>query len=389
MLTYAPPRLPAARPLVVVPARLRPGGGAVRRRCRLAGAGPAIPGGAADAPAEQRQQSRRLLQLVQRRRCPSRQRGQSIRQMVRTAAQRFRSDLRQIFIAGFSAGGGMAAALLAAYPAVFAAGGIVAGMPVGASHSSVQALLHMHQAQRFRTRAGLAADLRAAAPPGAGRRWPRVSIWQGQRDRTVDPRNAAALAAQWSEIHGFGAEPTLAEEFTGGVRRVAWTRRGRTAVEMWTRPIRATASRSARASHAAAGSAHGSSMPASVLPSTWPSSGSWAPHRALPAPVGTASGPSVEPEPIRGLGHLERPVRRCRRTPCTPWSRGARIDPARADHHLAGSVEAGGQPCRCRSRTRNSARQAGTDRRGPAGDRARRGGDREPGRAARLRVRRR
>ena len=92
----------------------------------------------------------------------------------------------------------------------------------------------MHQAQRFRTRAGLAADLRAAAPPGAGRRWPRVSIWQGQRDRTVDPRNAGALAAQWSEIHGFGPEPTLAEEFTGGVRRVAWTRRGRTAVEMWT-----------------------------------------------------------------------------------------------------------------------------------------------------------
>lgn len=235
MFTYAPPRLPATRPLVVV----------------LHGCGQEAARFAGDAGWLALAERHRVALLLPQQTGANNHGGcfswfnaadarrgsgeaKSIRQMVRAATQQFRSNPRQIYVAGFSAGGGMAAALLAAYPAVFAAGGIAAGMPVGGAHSSVQALLHMRRAQRFRTRAGLAADVRAAAPPSASRSWPRVSIWQGQRDRTVDPRNAEALAAQWSEVHGFGPEPTLEEEFTSGVRRVAWTRRGRTAVELWT-----------------------------------------------------------------------------------------------------------------------------------------------------------
>lgn len=235
MFTYAPPRLPATRPLVVV----------------LHGCGQDAPRFAGDAGWLALAEQHRVALLLPQQTGANNHGGcfswfnaadarrgsgeaKSIRQMVRAATLHHRSNPRQVFVAGFSAGGGMAAALLAAYPAVFAAGGIAAGMPVGAAQSSVQALLHMRRAQRFRTRAGLAADVRAAAPPSASRSWPRVSIWQGQRDRTVDPRNAEALAAQWSEVHGFGQVPTLEEDFTSGVRRVAWTRRGRTAVELWT-----------------------------------------------------------------------------------------------------------------------------------------------------------
>jgi poly(hydroxyalkanoate) depolymerase family esterase len=50
--------------------------------------------------------------------------AKSIRQMVRVATERFRSDRRRVFMAGLSAGGAIAAALLAAYPAVFAAGAV-------------------------------------------------------------------------------------------------------------------------------------------------------------------------------------------------------------------------------------------------------------------------
>jgi poly(hydroxyalkanoate) depolymerase family esterase len=158
----------------------------------------------------------------------------SIRQMIRHATTRFRSDPKQIFVAGFSAGGGMTAALLAAYPAVFAAGGIVAGMPAGCAKSQMGAMLHMRQADLFRTRQELADDVRKVTRANSRKAWPRLSIWQGERDRTVDPGNAEALAAQWSELHGYGPVPT-SDHATLGVRRRIWSRPNRLpSVDLWT-----------------------------------------------------------------------------------------------------------------------------------------------------------
>jgi poly(3-hydroxybutyrate) depolymerase len=92
----------------------------------------------------------------------------------------------------------------------------------------------MRRADSRRTRTALAGDVRVAARSQSRRTWPRLSIWQGDRDRTVDPANAEALAAQWSELHGYGAMPT-ADEATPGVRRRAWGRPNRPpSVELWT-----------------------------------------------------------------------------------------------------------------------------------------------------------
>jgi feruloyl esterase len=159
----------------------------------------------------------------------------SIRQMIRHAMSRLGSDPKRIFVAGFSAGGGMAAALLAAYPALFAAGAVVAGMPVGCAASTFTALLQMRRADAWRSRMALADSVRRVARAGARGRlaWPRVSIWQGGSDRTVDPANAELLAAQWSELHGFGAVPALDRQ-SGGVRRRTWGRAERPAVDLWT-----------------------------------------------------------------------------------------------------------------------------------------------------------
>jgi len=158
----------------------------------------------------------------------------SIRQMIQYATKRFGSDPRRVFVVGFSAGGGMAAALLAAYPAVFAAGAMVAGLPVGAARTPMGAVLAMRRADRGRTRQALADAVRFAARSRSRRTWPRVSIWQGERDRTVDPGNAEALAAQWSELHGYG--PTPATDLAApGVRRRAWGKPNRLpAVDLWT-----------------------------------------------------------------------------------------------------------------------------------------------------------
>jgi poly(3-hydroxybutyrate) depolymerase len=92
----------------------------------------------------------------------------------------------------------------------------------------------MRRANRSRTRRGLADDVRAATSSGARKAWPRVTIWQGDRDKTVDPGNAEALAVQWSEVHGFAAAPTV-DECTSGVRRRAWGRTNRPpSVDLWT-----------------------------------------------------------------------------------------------------------------------------------------------------------
>ena len=235
MLAYAPPRLPAGRPLVVV----------------LHGCGQGAARFAADAGwLDLARQHRLALLLPEQTSANNRglcfswyrpedvRRGggeaMSIRQMLRLAAKRYRSDPRRVFIAGFSAGGGMAAAMLAAYPAVFAAGGVVAGMPVGSARTQMQALLRMRRGNPLRLRQYLAANVRAAAPPRATRAWPRLSIWQGARDHTVNPVNGEALAAQWSELHGWGAQPNAFDEPAPGVQRRAWGRAARPAVELWT-----------------------------------------------------------------------------------------------------------------------------------------------------------
>jgi poly(hydroxyalkanoate) depolymerase family esterase len=158
----------------------------------------------------------------------------SIRQMIRTAVKRFGSDPRRIFIVGFSAGGCMAAALMASYPTVFVAGAVVAGMPVNSARTPMGAMLRMRRSDLHRTRESLADDVRVAARSKSRRAWPRLSIWHGDRDRTVDPANAEALAAQWSELHGYDSVPTV-DEVTAGVRRRSWGRPNRPpSVDLWT-----------------------------------------------------------------------------------------------------------------------------------------------------------
>lgn len=158
----------------------------------------------------------------------------SIRQMLSHTMKRLGTDRSRVFIVGLSAGGAMTAAMLAAYPAVFAGGAIVAGLPAGTAHSSLMALRRMYRAVPFSTRAALVAAVRAISPGRDHRPWPPVSIWQGLADRTVDPANAELLADQWSGVHGLDAEPATDTAPAPGIRRRAWRNRAQDVVEAWT-----------------------------------------------------------------------------------------------------------------------------------------------------------
>jgi poly(hydroxyalkanoate) depolymerase family esterase len=152
--------------------------------------------------------------------------------MVAAAIERFGSDPARIYLVGLSAGAAMTAALLAAYPDVFAAGAAVAGLPVGAAASTSEALIRMAEAGPARTPVAWAEQVRRAAPPGYDGPWPRLSIWRGEADRVVDPANSRLLAEQWSALHGLDNGPRADAEH----RREIWGPPGQPAVELWTLP---------------------------------------------------------------------------------------------------------------------------------------------------------
>jgi poly(hydroxyalkanoate) depolymerase family esterase len=159
----------------------------------------------------------------------------SIAAMTRAAIARFGSDPTRVFVVGLSAGAAMAAALLAAYPDLFAAGAAVAGLPVGAARSTMEALLRMASAGPDQSPEHWAALARTAAPAGFAGPWPRLSIWHGQADTIVAPGNAGLLAAQWRALHGLAA-PLVAEQTRNGVRHQMWPNARQPQVELWSLP---------------------------------------------------------------------------------------------------------------------------------------------------------
>lgn len=152
--------------------------------------------------------------------------AESIRQMVADAVMRFAADPGRVFIAGLSAGGAMAAALLAGYPEVFAGGGVFAGLPVGAATDLSSAFSRMSRASN-EPRAVHVARIDSA---GRAAGWPKLSVWSGDADHTVDPGNADVLVAQWTGLHGLPESPDTDERVAHGVRRRRWGDE----VEQWT-----------------------------------------------------------------------------------------------------------------------------------------------------------
>jgi poly(hydroxyalkanoate) depolymerase family esterase len=156
----------------------------------------------------------------------------SIAAMTRTAISRLGADPTRVFIVGLSAGGAMAAAMLAAYPDLFAAGASVAGLPVGAARSRMQAIARMASAGPDQAPKDWAAQARAAAPAGFAGPWPRLSVWQGLADETVAPENGNLLATQWRALHGL-TSPAAAEQVLNGVAHRMWPDGRKPIVEFW------------------------------------------------------------------------------------------------------------------------------------------------------------
>ena len=131
----------------------------------------------------------------------ARDRGEalSIRQMIDAMIARHSVDPSRVYIVGLSAGGAMTAAMLAAYPERFAGGAIVAGVPYGCADTVAKALQCMKPGID-QTPAEWRRRVRNSA--GGDGRVPPVSIWHGDADGRVVPRNRQELVEQWPAVHG-------------------------------------------------------------------------------------------------------------------------------------------------------------------------------------------
>ncbi|TPL83570.1 PHB depolymerase family esterase [Mesorhizobium sp. B2-3-12] len=142
----------------------------------------------------------------------------SIRQMIEAEVTAQDMDRTRIFITGLSAGGAMAAAMLATYPEVFAAGAIIAGLPYGSAKSLPQAF------DRMRGHGGPTAKLLATTvqqASGHSGPWPKLSVWHGSADQTVSPVNSDQLVGQWLTLLGQSRSQPQREQHQG-YRRDVW-----------------------------------------------------------------------------------------------------------------------------------------------------------------------
>ncbi len=128
----------------------------------------------------------------------------------------FGADPARIFVAGLSAGGAQAAILGAAYPDLYAAIGVHSGLACGAAHDMMSAFSAMQQGR-----------------PGQGMLTVPAILFHGDRDTTVNPRNADEVAAQ---IAAGGTEKREEGTASGGLSYTRTTRQGpggKTLLEQW------------------------------------------------------------------------------------------------------------------------------------------------------------
>ena len=123
----------------------------------------------------------------------------SVKQMIDYMKSHFSIDSTRVFVTGLSAGACLTTVMLAAYPEVFAAGAIMAGTPYKSATDATSATNVMYGLVT-KTPAQWGDSVRSENPSYTGN-YPKVAIFQGTSDITVNPVNASELVKQWTNVH--------------------------------------------------------------------------------------------------------------------------------------------------------------------------------------------
>jgi hypothetical protein len=64
--------------------------------------------------------------------------------------------------------------------------------------------------------------------------WPKLSVWHGSADRTVNPANANEIVKQWLDVHQLPSAPMSEGTVDGYPHQIWWNADGETTVESYT-----------------------------------------------------------------------------------------------------------------------------------------------------------
>jgi poly(hydroxyalkanoate) depolymerase family esterase len=125
-------------------------------------------------------------------------------QMVRYTISQYHANANRVYSTGDSSGAMMTQLLLALYPDIYKAGSSFAGVPAGCSNAfDAQGLcgLPAQTAQQWGDR------VRAMDPGYSGYR-PRVQLFHGDADATINYKNFGEAIKEWTDVLGLSANPT-------------------------------------------------------------------------------------------------------------------------------------------------------------------------------------
>jgi poly(hydroxyalkanoate) depolymerase family esterase len=122
----------------------------------------------------------------------------SIKNMILTLKQQL--AIKAIYIAGFSAGGAMTAALLVHYPELFSGGAIIGGIPYPCADGLIKAIACMRNGPALS--ANKLAKQVKKEQINTAIAWPNLLIITGDNDKIVNPKNGRYLAQQWQQLKG-------------------------------------------------------------------------------------------------------------------------------------------------------------------------------------------
>ena len=132
------------------------------------------------------------------------------------------------YVTGLSAGAAMTAVMLATYPDVFEAGAIMAGLPYACATSQTDAYSCMSPGLDKTPEAWA-----ALVPSVAGAAAPRVSIWHGDADYIVNPKNETELVKQWTGVAKVPMTSPVTETVGGATHAEYKDASGTVHVESW------------------------------------------------------------------------------------------------------------------------------------------------------------
>jgi len=170
----------------------------------------------------------------------------SIKHMIDTmlADTQLNIDGKRVYVTGLSAGGGMAAVMMATYPELFAGGAPIAAIPYGCAQTANDATTKCGVSLGGAPGTPASTPIEQLSPAEWGNRVtnasptpngprPRVSIWQGTRDHVVNPQDETEMIKQWTNVLGVSQTPQVDEQFKTTRHEVFQDSAGRPMVEAY------------------------------------------------------------------------------------------------------------------------------------------------------------